>query len=506
MNRNYEILGIGEGASFSEIESAYERKRDAYLEDCQQEGEIGENAARMLTRLENAYKEIMAELHGSSGETTIDNSVYLEQLEAERKRQEAERQRLEQLERDLQRREAEIRERDNREKERERRKEDRRRRRRQRLENAGEVAATVFSAPFRGIAWFFTHDTTKAVLSAPFRGIAYLFTEKQGLLALTIISSVLVLVCGMFDFVFPLTNALVFPSAGGTAWITVSALFVVFFILFAVSFGLYSHKDGDAVCWFMLLGSVVLAGILMLSFGFSHKMYGASIAIFVIAMAAALIFGIWMAVEESDFVILLAVLAMAMTGVFFGSGLYSLQSKNDGVFGDWYYKIESNNTVTVYAKDYDCEILEIPSEIDFRAVTKIDKPVNDKYNVNLKEIVFPESLTTVGKSAFRNCSSLTSVDMSYVLTVEAKAFMNCSKLTDVTMQDGLKEIQESAFRNCISIEKIIVPDVEAMGADVFKGCTKLTIYCRTQSEPSYWGRWTLWWNGDRPVVWNYKGD
>ncbi len=71
--RNLELLGLSEGATAEQIEEAYNRLRAKYLEDRFLDGEAGNEAAKMLTRIEVAREELLAELAesmqgGSEGE------------------------------------------------------------------------------------------------------------------------------------------------------------------------------------------------------------------------------------------------------------------------------------------------------------------------------------------------------------------------------------------------------------------------------------------------------
>ncbi len=56
----FNILGVSEDASLEEIKSAYETLRNKYLEERFLEGEAGNNAAKKLTEVENAYREILS--------------------------------------------------------------------------------------------------------------------------------------------------------------------------------------------------------------------------------------------------------------------------------------------------------------------------------------------------------------------------------------------------------------------------------------------------------------
>ena len=73
---NLELLGLSEGATEEEIKDAYSKLRAKYLEDRFKDGEEGNEAARMLTKLDVAYNELMSELsenqNASGGGTSFD--------------------------------------------------------------------------------------------------------------------------------------------------------------------------------------------------------------------------------------------------------------------------------------------------------------------------------------------------------------------------------------------------------------------------------------------------
>ncbi len=64
--RNLEILGLSEGATREDIEAAYNSLREKYSEERFMDGEVGNNAARMLTKIETARTELLAELAESA--------------------------------------------------------------------------------------------------------------------------------------------------------------------------------------------------------------------------------------------------------------------------------------------------------------------------------------------------------------------------------------------------------------------------------------------------------
>ena len=62
MNKHYyEILGVSESATDEEIRARYEELKKKYSEERFLEGEAGNEAARMLNRIDVAYNEIMIE-------------------------------------------------------------------------------------------------------------------------------------------------------------------------------------------------------------------------------------------------------------------------------------------------------------------------------------------------------------------------------------------------------------------------------------------------------------
>lgn len=60
--RNLELLGLDDDATKEQIEEAYASLRAKYLEDRFLNGEAGNYAARMLTKIETARNELLAEL------------------------------------------------------------------------------------------------------------------------------------------------------------------------------------------------------------------------------------------------------------------------------------------------------------------------------------------------------------------------------------------------------------------------------------------------------------
>ena len=70
MKEHYELLGVSEYATDEEIKERYEELKAKYKEERWRDGEVGNEAARMLTKLEVAYAEITASRREASTNTS----------------------------------------------------------------------------------------------------------------------------------------------------------------------------------------------------------------------------------------------------------------------------------------------------------------------------------------------------------------------------------------------------------------------------------------------------
>ena len=88
----------------------------------------------------------------------------------------------------------------------------------------------------------------------------------------------------------------------------------------------------------------------------------------------------------------------------------------------------------------------------------------------------PNSVTSIGDSAFSQCSSLTSITLpDGVTSIGGNAFEDCSSLTSITIPNGVTSIGEGAFYWCVSLTNITIPKgVTSIGNEAFRYCDSLT--------------------------------
>ena len=118
-------------------------------------------------------------------------------------------------------------------------------------------------------------------------------------------------------------------------------------------------------------------------------------------------------------------------------------------------------------------------------------------NTEITNLVMPDGVTSIGKYAFANCSSLTSVTIpNSVTSIGYDAFSDCSGLTSVTLHcktvgswfSGFKSIKEvilgnkvksigwDAFSDCSGLTSVTIPNsVTSIGERAFYECYGLTV-------------------------------
>nr|MCS5580574.1 leucine-rich repeat domain-containing protein [Gammaproteobacteria bacterium] len=102
--------------------------------------------------------------------------------------------------------------------------------------------------------------------------------------------------------------------------------------------------------------------------------------------------------------------------------------------------------------------LVIPSTYEGKPVTSIGGSAF--YNCSrITSARIPESVTSIGGSAFSGCSRLTSVRIpDSVTSIGDRAFRYCSNLTSVTIGNSVTSIEGWTFDYCGSLTSVRIPE------------------------------------------------
>ena len=141
----------------------------------------------------------------------------------------------------------------------------------------------------------------------------------------------------------------------------------------------------------------------------------------------------------------------------------------------FYYEENKDGGITITGYTGDETELVIPGEIDGKGVTSIgDSAFRDCSS--LTSIKIPAGVTSIGDFAFEYCYGLTSIEIpAGVTSIGESAFEHCSGLTSIEISAGVTSIGESAFEECYGLTSIEIPaGVTSIGESAFEECHGLT--------------------------------
>ncbi len=133
------------------------------------------------------------------------------------------------------------------------------------------------------------------------------------------------------------------------------------------------------------------------------------------------------------------------------------------------------DSVTEIGKNAFCECTSLTSIDIPHSVTEIASYAF-KGCKNLTGIVIPDSVTEIGGCAFEGCTKLTNIDIpDSVKKIWNQAFMDCTGLTSIILPDSVTEIGDSVLKGCNGLKSIVIPEsVTYIGPAAFWNCISLT--------------------------------
>ena len=176
---------------------------------------------------------------------------------------------------------------------------------------------------------------------------------------------------------------------------------------------------------------------------------------------------------------------------------------SDGTY--WYaYRENADHTATITdflgpvnsTKTPAPYTITVPTELDGRKVTGLGEssfsgiysPDHQKDHIllsfcnQIQSVTIPESVTSIGKSAFEHCSKLDSLTIKGVATsIGAYAFASCTSLTSLSLVGNFQTIGEQAFAYCGMTSLTTDADITSIGEYAFSHCTSLTSLSLTGS-------------------------
>ena len=97
-------------------------------------------------------------------------------------------------------------------------------------------------------------------------------------------------------------------------------------------------------------------------------------------------------------------------------------------------------------------------------------------HTRIRNIIFADSVTTIGKEAFSRCTNLESLSGNNIEKVKEKAFYGCENLNYFYAGNNLKIVESEVFNFCKSIEWLFFPDNILMADEAFLGMDKLKYF------------------------------
>ncbi len=157
-------------------------------------------------------------------------------------------------------------------------------------------------------------------------------------------------------------------------------------------------------------------------------------------------------------------------------------------YEDYEYAILSDNTIEITKYIGSDEKIEIPSQINGFAVTKIGSEAF-MHNSSIKNVVIPDNILRIEKLAFDNCSELVSVFIgSGVYFIGERAFDDCKKLENITVDENNEKYANDEYGVLFDIDANfsgLSYDRDDMGNEIYVRRVRLIQYPTGNKRTNY---------------------
>lgn len=94
---------------------------------------------------------------------------------------------------------------------------------------------------------------------------------------------------------------------------------------------------------------------------------------------------------------------------------------------------------------------------------------------SLESIDIPNTVTEIYNQSFEGCSALRNIDLSNSVKIIAEgSFLGCTSLKTIDLPNSVTDINSNAFNGCVSLKSIDIPDsVTLIGFNAFKNCISI---------------------------------
>lgn len=139
---------------------------------------------------------------------------------------------------------------------------------------------------------------------------------------------------------------------------------------------------------------------------------------------------------------------------------------------------ESDDGKSLYVVGIGCctdTEIYVPAKLDGKNVTQIGKKAF-KDNESITSVDLPFGIEVIGSSSFSGCKNLKSISIpESIYVIENGAFIGCTSLGYVTLGNNVCRIAPHTFMGCSALCDVSIPDsVESIGMSAFEDCTALS--------------------------------